>query len=415
MSLAVSARWLRFSILLIWLVSGVSSIRAQSFPRPGETWDSKPLGVFALGRWQRVRLTSEGKGKGTLILDPNRAAWDGFSPAWRSTRMAEVRLPIRFQAVKAVNRSSATPQTTAPRLYDLLPEGKRSLAASGIGPRLRLVTATLPTGPQRLLEWDAERITRVVALERSPRSVVALPETDRFAFKSTFLGRTWGRTALVSISGSLKDRTGRLVLDGNAMIPDPFGDPSISTMMAPIPQEVTLAERKGLPSTVMARVFTLEGAKPPMSLVLERGGAAARLVLQDTSGKATGFLTLEPDRRAATPLFSSEWRLVEIVGARETITPTEEEYSLRFLPDGRIVGRAGVNRIAGFFGVAEDHLVFSPLVSTRAAALNPTVESAFLTALSKVRSFRSEGEELRLLLAGEVGAIVLKRVPLPSR
>jgi heat shock protein HslJ len=391
-------------------------------PAVAARYDSGPLGRFALGRWQRVRVTTFKTGDAALLtLDPNRIAWDGYSPTWASTRMAELPLRVRLREVKGYKTPAGKPKPAYPvRLYDLaptdLPAGRR-FADLGLGARVRLTVSDAPgVLPRLLLLDDRDRITRVLLLEKDG-APAAPTGGDLISLTTGFLGgETPARTSYIRLSGSLSSGTVQVTVDGNAVGLDPVGDPAFSTMMAPLPREAKLTEKSDLSpeAAAAARVFTLDGADRPLLLLLPRkpGGDAPRLVLSDESGKPVGYLPLEGDYTAARPLTSAaSWRLVKITYSDgKTVTPEQGgTYSLQFTPDGRVAGRAGVNRLTAGYTVAGNRIEIGPTASTRAAALNPGVESDFLKALGQVGSFKVEGDELWLMLRTDSGTMVLRR------
>lgn len=85
-----------------------------------------------------------------------------------------------------------------------------------------------------------------------------------------------------------------------------------------------------------------------------------------------------------------------------------EPLSLEFLPEGRLQGFAGVNRIAGSWTAGEGVLEIGSIVATKMAGPESLMdlEQRYLGELSKVRGFSLQGGLLRLKDGG--GRIVLE-------
>ncbi len=368
-------------------------------------YDSGPLGRFAIGRWSRIQLSLSSPTMGKLILDPNRIGWDGYSPNWMATRMALLTVPVRLTEVKV--KEARTPGV-ALRAFDITPLGASAKAVQaevGAGNKLRFVTSDNPTGPFRLLRMNGKGgVENAIAL----KGPAAIPSPqDLVSLKSVPLGGKLERVSQIKLNGSLVSGSLQLILDGNAMALDGYGNPGISTLMMPIPQTVT---PKRLTVPVKSRVFALEGAKIPLRLVLDDG--PPRLVILDSKSTATGFLNLELDDQRAIPLLNITWKLVQIKLANKTIVPTKNDggsYSLEFLPYGRLVGRSGANRLMGSYVATGDKLQLNGVASTRIAPLPGSIEGDFNKALASVAGFQLQERELWLTLKGNAGTIIFQR------
>lgn len=413
----------------VYTLLPASAVSSPSHPIQNNTeemrqYDSGPMGQFAIGQWHRIRLSLNKKGEGVLALDPNRIVWDGYSPTWISTRMAERMIHVRARELKNSQFLVGRPKTAFPiRVYELtatdLPAGV-SFITLGLGEKVRFVRSDHPNGICRLLLLENDR-TRVVALDRvSTNTPTGGPVRDLFAYRTVFLDKKVNRASIISISGSLEQKTARLIFDANAMRLDAFGDPSVSTMMAPIPQEVKLVEKTDITTETAAikRVFDLQGASVPMSLVVPKsGGRPARLIIKDDAGKSTGFLVLEQDFHSALPLMTSNWRLKKIVYNND-VTHTPERngvYTLSFFADGQVAGRASANRFTGAFITTQERLWVSPLASTLAMSPTGNIEAEYLKALAQVSSYKIEGNELWLMIKYDSGTIILEREPQAKR
>lgn len=100
------------------------------------------------------------------------------------------------------------------------------------------------------------------------------------------------------------------------------------------------------------------------------------------------------------PLIGTEWQLVQLGG--ETITPTEETFTLTFGEDSRISGIGACNRIMGGFTTDDKNsLKIGPLATTRMACEGMDKEMEFLQAIESATRYDMDGPML-MLLNGEV-------------
>ncbi len=99
----------------------------------------------------------------------------------------------------------------------------------------------------------------------------------------------------------------------------------------------------------------------------------------------------------AAPLEGTEWRLVDIggqpapAGADSTSHP-----GFTLLPDGKVQGSAGCNRIRGSYKLDGEKLKFGPLATTRMACPAMETETAFLKALEATTRYQVSGSSLTL-------------------
>lgn len=399
-------------------------------------FDSGLLGVFAPERWQRIQITVNRGNTGELHIDPNRGQWNGYSPNWVSTLMADQVLNIRLVPVHL--REALTvfpndlPKDTAVlirdlkeaqgkakpayrmRLFEINPAGDTQGIFENV--KWRLALSDDPTAAARLLLLEKDRISQVILLEakRSGSGTKGAATFDLLSHKTGFLGGKLDRLAFIGLTGSVSSGTVQITMDSNLVVLNALGIPTIMTMRMPLAKEARLVEKTDIGADVSAvwRVFSLEGALRPMTLVLPKNPmtGTARLVLNDEQGRGIGFQVLERDYRFVWPLVRDTWRLDKITYSDDKVIVPEKrgDYTLQFSPDGRITGRTNVNRIMGSYTVAGINVQFGITASTRAAA-NPTVEYAFRKALSQVDSFKIQGNELWLMLKADSGTIVLKR------
>lgn len=117
---------------------------------------------------------------------------------------------------------------------------------------------------------------------------------------------------------------------------------------------------------------------------------------------AAGCASTAPASSTAS-LTNTYWKLVELDGARVTMTPEQErEVRITLDDNGKVSGFTGCNRVMGSYTVAADVLRFTQLGGTRMMCPPPAMqlESAVLAHLNSVTGFRIEGEQLILLKDG---------------
>lgn len=113
--------------------------------------------------------------------------------------------------------------------------------------------------------------------------------------------------------------------------------------------------------------------------------------------------TSAPPASSKASLTNTYWKLVELHGARVTMTPEQErEVRITLDDNGKVSGFTGCNRVMGGYTVAADVLRFTQLGGTRMMCPPPAMqlESAVLAQLNSVTGFRIEGEQLILLKDG---------------
>lgn len=104
-------------------------------------------------------------------------------------------------------------------------------------------------------------------------------------------------------------------------------------------------------------------------------------------------------------LYQSAWKPVEIMG----ITVPGNSNAVLSLKGGQVnlvSGSTGCNRINGTFVLSDsNHLLFSPLATTKMACVDPAaaaLENKFLEALSKTTTWQISGTQLTLLHNNEL-------------
>lgn len=113
--------------------------------------------------------------------------------------------------------------------------------------------------------------------------------------------------------------------------------------------------------------------------------------------------TIPSNSSSTASLTNTYWKLVELHGARVTMTPEQErEVRITLDDNGKITGFTGCNQVMGGYTVAADLLRFTQLAGTRMMCPPPAMqlESAVLANLNSVTGFRIEAERLILLKDG---------------
>jgi len=102
---------------------------------------------------------------------------------------------------------------------------------------------------------------------------------------------------------------------------------------------------------------------------------------------------------APLPLESTPWRLVELNGKAVPTDDPKAWATLQFdAVNQRVTGSGGCNRISAQYEVTGDKLHFDPVAATRMMCPQPVMdtETAFLTALGSVTSYKIDGNTLSL-------------------
>ncbi len=109
----------------------------------------------------------------------------------------------------------------------------------------------------------------------------------------------------------------------------------------------------------------------------------------------------------ASLLSGVEWQLAEIEGG----LPDDTVPSLQFLPEGRVAGSGGCNRIMGSFTLTGEGLSFGPMASTMMACAEPVMaaERRFLDTLATVDRFDLDEEGALLLIGADTVRLRLNR------
>jgi uncharacterized lipoprotein YbaY/heat shock protein HslJ len=101
---------------------------------------------------------------------------------------------------------------------------------------------------------------------------------------------------------------------------------------------------------------------------------------------------------ATSPLRETYWKLTRLQGKPVIPTQNQREASLVFRTEGnRLTGFGGCNDLAGTYTLKGNEISFGGVVGTLKACIDGMdTETAFLSSLSRVRSWRIVGEHLEL-------------------
>jgi len=100
----------------------------------------------------------------------------------------------------------------------------------------------------------------------------------------------------------------------------------------------------------------------------------------------------------------------------KTVTPVEkidvnqpERYTLKFDAKGRLQAKFDCNRGGGGYQISEGKLSFGPLMATRMACPEDSLDHLFMKHLADVNSFFVEGDSLYLELPVDSGTMHFKQ------
>lgn len=178
-----------------------------------------------------------------------------------------------------------------------------------------------------------------------------------------------------------------------------------------------VAERQG-PDTpgngtaqTVAVARVLDAGNPPYAVTLTvpegagPGTIHARLRLPDgapffhgtaTADGAAVSVDMHPHRPAETPLHGTRWRLLSLDGTAVGVLAGERDLPwIAFLPEGRIAGTGGCNRIgAGYVAGPGDAVTFEPGISTMMACEEAVMarERAIFDVLARTAALSVAGD-----------------------
>lgn len=108
---------------------------------------------------------------------------------------------------------------------------------------------------------------------------------------------------------------------------------------------------------------------------------------------------------------SGSWMWQSSVDASgETISPSDpERFVLTFTEDGRLSSTTDCNSIAGSYIKNEEVISVGPLISTKMACMEETLEMEYAAQLSLTTSHTIEGDTLKIILAKDAGVMTFVR------
>jgi hypothetical protein len=105
-----------------------------------------------------------------------------------------------------------------------------------------------------------------------------------------------------------------------------------------------------------------------------------------------------------------EWSAPEVTDlAGQSVAPDPESYTIEFQTDGTVNVKADCNRLTGSYTVGVP-LDLTIVLDTpdRATCGDLSLDSVYLQYLSQISSYSTDGGELRLFFADDVGAMQFK-------
>jgi heat shock protein HslJ len=129
--------------------------------------------------------------------------------------------------------------------------------------------------------------------------------------------------------------------------------------------------------------------------------------LATTGRSGPGARTTEPDA-----VLNQTWQWEATLTPVEKITASNpERYTIRLADDGKAQIRFDCNRGGGDFKISAGKLSFGPLISTRMACPEDSLDGPFMRDLQRVSSFFVEGGELYLELPADSGTMRFRKAP----
>ena len=125
------------------------------------------------------------------------------------------------------------------------------------------------------------------------------------------------------------------------------------------------------------------------------------------AGCAAGALSGEEARSKDVPMvLNKTWQWVSTVTPVEKITaPDPEHYTIQLIEGGKARVRFDCNSGGGNYIISKGKVSFGPLMSTRMACPEGSMDSAFMRDLQRVSSFFLESGELFLELSADSGTM----------
>jgi heat shock protein HslJ len=170
------------------------------------------------------------------------------------------------------------------------------------------------------------------------------------------------------------------------------GLPPIAFTISYDPAAIRPANRYVVRATIVsgdALVFTSDAGAP----VITAGHPTTVALLLRRAGAAT----TQPHAGAAPPLEGTHWDAVELAGTAVTVRDASQSPYLLFLPEGRVAGSDGCNRVAGSYELHGERIAFGQLAGTQMACPDTdAIERAFGAALASAKRLTRSGDRLEL-------------------
>ncbi len=110
--------------------------------------------------------------------------------------------------------------------------------------------------------------------------------------------------------------------------------------------------------------------------------------------------------------YDCTWQWESTTTPEEKITvPNPERYTILFSPDMKADIRFDCNRGGGDFTILDNKISFGPLISTRMACPEDTLDAEFMRDLQGVQTFFIQGDNLFLELPADSGTMKFGQAP----
>ena len=123
-------------------------------------------------------------------------------------------------------------------------------------------------------------------------------------------------------------------------------------------------------------------------------------------GEGQGSKPADADVKEPASIYGQTWQWESTVTPVEKIMVTEpDRYTVTFSEDGRAAMRFDCNRGSGNFTVSENKISFGPMISTRAACPEDSLDAPFMKDLGRVSSFFIKNGSLYLEMPMDSGTM----------
>lgn len=143
------------------------------------------------------------------------------------------------------------------------------------------------------------------------------------------------------------------------------------------------------------------GSEPPATAENAAEERAATEPVVEVEAAAPGEFILDP---ALVTGITWEW-VSTTTPVERTDVPEPGRYTILLQPDGKLQARFDCNRGGGDYEIEEGKLSFGPLISTRMACPDDSLDALFMKDLQRVTSFFVRGGELYLEMPIDSGTL----------